>query len=56
MSIRRPKHDKPVFWHVFARGTRRLGLIWGEEYALQFLKYLATAVAASEAMLVGYTL
>lgn len=56
MSIRRPRHDKPVYWHVFARGTRRLGLIWGEDYALKFLEFLAAAVAASGATLVGYTL
>ena len=56
MSIRRPKHEKPVYWHVFARGTRRLGLIWGEDYAMKFLEFLSAAVAASGAVLVGYTL
>jgi putative transposase len=55
-TMKRPRFEKPVFWHVMARGARRLGLFWDDEDFRVFLGLLKYSTQATDASLVGYTL
>lgn len=54
--MRRPQIDKPVFWHVMARGARRLGIFWDDEDFQVFLSLLKPSSEAAGIRLTGYTL
>lgn len=54
--MKRPRFDRPVLWHVMARGARRLGLFWDKEDFGVFLDLLRTSIDVSGTALVGYTL
>ncbi|HEX7896648.1 MAG TPA: transposase [Planctomycetota bacterium] len=54
--MRRPQITKPVFWHVMARGARRLGIFWDDEDFQIFLSILRTSTRSTEVQLAGYTL
>lgn len=54
--MKRPRFDKPVLWHVMARGARRLGIFWDEQDFQTFLDLLKTSAEVSQSALIGYTL
>ena len=45
-----------AFWHVFARGSRRLGLYFEEQDFREFLMFLREALIVSGCSLYGYCL
>ena len=54
--MRRVHVDTPVFWHVMARGARRLGIFWDAEDFQLFLSLLGASAAAADCRAVAYTL
>lgn len=54
--MRRARFANPVFWHVMARGARRLGIFWDDRDFEMFLSLLRASTQTSGAGLVGYTL
>jgi putative transposase len=53
---RRVRHDSPVDWHVYNRGSRRMALFRDDQDAAVFIALLRTAVEASGCVLWAYLL
>ena len=54
--MRRPRFNRPIFWHVMARGARRLGLFWDDQDFQFFLDLLRVSSQKADVKVAAYTL